>query len=94
MSTYESLGKSLGLEDIRSADWSEVVKPFWPAVFFSALVPRNFFRMLRSGWTTILGAIATVSAVCVFGSPSDYICRMIMIKLYCKTRDQILSNRF
>ena len=39
---------------------SEFVAPFWPAVFFSALVPRNFFRMLRSGWTTVKGAIATV----------------------------------
>ena len=33
---------------------------FWPAVFFSALVPRNFFRMMRTGITTIKGAIATL----------------------------------
>ena len=37
-----------------------VQAPFWPAVVRSALVPRNFFRMLRTGLTTIKGAIAAV----------------------------------
>jgi tocopherol O-methyltransferase len=61
VSKYVEIAQKLGLEDVRKADWSEFVAPFWPAVFMSALIPTNFLRMLRSGWTTIKGAIATVS---------------------------------
>jgi len=61
VSRYVQLAKRMGLEDVRTEDWSDYVAPFWPAVMASALVPRNFFRMLRSGWTTIKGAIASVS---------------------------------
>lgn len=59
-STYVNIAKDLGLGDVRFADWSEFVAPFWPAVFRSALVPRNFLRMMRTGMTTIKGAIATL----------------------------------
>ena len=59
-SRYVEIAKDLGLKDIRFADWSEFVAPFWPAVFRSALNPKNFFRMMRTGMTTIKGAIATL----------------------------------
>lgn len=59
-STYVALAKSHGLEDIRQADWSEFIAPFWPNVLKSSLNPRNFFRLLRTGLTTIKGAIATL----------------------------------
>nr|CAD1818582.1 unnamed protein product [Ananas comosus var. bracteatus] len=49
--------KSLSLEDIRTADWSENVAPFWPAVIRSALTWRGFTSLLRSGWKTIRGAL-------------------------------------
>ena len=58
-STYVRIAKTLGLEDIRQDDWTRFVAPFWPAVIRSALVPRNFFRMLRSGRKTVAGAIAS-----------------------------------
>eukprot|EP01038_Epipyxis_sp_PR26KG_P006034 gene6034-8308_t len=58
-SKYVEIANSLGLEDVRSADWSEFVAPFWPAVMRSALVPKNFFRMLRTGKTVLKGAIAS-----------------------------------
>ena len=58
--TYVDIANSLNLEDIRMADWSEFIAPFWPAVFRSALRPKNFFRLLRTGITTIKGAIATL----------------------------------
>ena len=32
-STYVSIAKKLGLEDVRQDDWSEFIAPFWPAVF-------------------------------------------------------------
>ena len=57
-SKYVELMKSTGLQDVRSDDWSDFVMPFWPAVFRSALVPRNFVRMIRSGKTTVKGAWA------------------------------------
>ena len=60
LSSYVKLARQAGLEDVRSADWSEFVKPFWAAVFMSALRPRNFFRMLQSGWTVVKGALATL----------------------------------
>ena len=60
-SKYVQLFKDLGLEDVRQDDWSEYIAPFWGAVFQSALPPKNFIRLLRSGMTTVKGAIATVS---------------------------------
>ena len=45
-STYVDYFKSIGLEDVRSDDWSEFIGPFWPAVFKSALKPQNFVILL------------------------------------------------
>eukprot|EP00898_Chlorokybus_atmophyticus_P006870 jgi/Chlat1/7184/Chrsp57S06845 len=44
-------------KDIRTTDWSKEVSPFWPAVIKSALTPQGFIGLLRSGWTTIRGAL-------------------------------------
>lgn len=60
-SEYVKIAEELGLEDIRTEDWSEYVLPFWPAVIRSALNPRNFIKMILSGMVTIKGAIASVS---------------------------------
>jgi tocopherol O-methyltransferase len=62
-SEYVRLAEGLGLEDVRQADWSEPIAPFWGAVFWSALggpFPKNLLRLLRSGPTTVKGAIATL----------------------------------
>ena len=59
-SEYHRIANKLGLEDIRTDDWSDFIAPFWPAVFRSSLVPSNFLRLLRTGKTTIKGAIATL----------------------------------
>lgn len=59
-SEYVAIAHELGLQDVRVTDWSEFVLPFWPAVIRSALVPGNFFRMVRSGMTTVKGAIASL----------------------------------
>lgn len=55
---YVHIASSLMLQDIRTADWSENVAPFWPAVIRSALTWRGFTSLLRSGWKTIRGAFA------------------------------------
>ncbi|GAB2276754.1 Tocopherol O-methyltransferase, chloroplastic [Dionaea muscipula] len=48
---------SLALQDIRAADWSEYVAPFWPAVIQSALTWKGLTTLLRRGWKTIRGAL-------------------------------------
>ncbi|VFQ73687.1 unnamed protein product [Cuscuta campestris] len=55
---YVNLLKSYSLRDIKVADWSENVAPFWPAVIKSALSWKGITSLLRSGWKTIRGAMA------------------------------------
>nr|GEW17771.1 gamma-tocopherol methyltransferase [Tanacetum cinerariifolium] len=54
---YVKLLESLSLQDIKSADWSGNVAPFWPAVIKSALSWKAITSLLRSGWKTIRGAM-------------------------------------
>ncbi|XP_052196881.1 LOW QUALITY PROTEIN: probable tocopherol O-methyltransferase, chloroplastic [Diospyros lotus] len=54
---YVNLLQSLSLQDIKAADWSENVAPFWPAVISSALTWKGFVSLLQSGWKTIRGAL-------------------------------------
>nr|XP_016489188.1 PREDICTED: tocopherol O-methyltransferase, chloroplastic-like isoform X1 [Nicotiana tabacum]XP_016489195.1 PREDICTED: tocopherol O-methyltransferase, chloroplastic-like isoform X2 [Nicotiana tabacum] len=55
---YVKLLQSNSLRDIKAADWSENVAPFWPAVIKSALTWKGFTSILRSGWKTIKAALA------------------------------------
>jgi len=55
---YEAIAQSLPLEDLRTADWSTAVAPFWDVVIDSALTPAAIVGLLRSGWSTIRGAFA------------------------------------
>ncbi|CAN6487002.1 unnamed protein product [Victoria cruziana] len=54
---YGRIAESFHLEDIKTADWSEHVAPFWPAVIRSALTLKGFISMLRAGWKTVKGAM-------------------------------------
>eukprot|EP00262_Sarcandra_glabra_P008272 TRINITY_DN215_c0_g1_i1.p1 TRINITY_DN215_c0_g1~~TRINITY_DN215_c0_g1_i1.p1 ORF type:complete len:305 (-),score=42.44 TRINITY_DN215_c0_g1_i1:398-1312(-) len=55
---YVQIAKSLKLEEIKVADWSKNVAPFWPAVMRSALTWKGFTSLLGSGWKAIKGALA------------------------------------
>ncbi|GLJ12469.1 hypothetical protein SUGI_0191680 [Cryptomeria japonica] len=55
---YVKLAQACSLEDIKAADWSENVAPFWPAVISSALSWRGVMGLFKSGWKTIKGALA------------------------------------
>nr|AFO70130.1 gamma-tocopherol methyltransferase [Carthamus tinctorius] len=55
---YIKLLESLSLQDIKAADWSPNVAPFWPAVIKTALSWTGITSLLRSGWKTIRGAMA------------------------------------
>ncbi|XP_074583668.1 gamma-tocopherol methyltransferase, chloroplastic-like isoform X2 [Curcuma longa] len=54
---YVKIANSLSLEDIKTADWSDYVAPFWPAVIRSAFTWKGFTSLVRSGWKTIKGAL-------------------------------------
>ncbi|XP_020704811.1 probable tocopherol O-methyltransferase, chloroplastic isoform X2 [Dendrobium catenatum] len=54
---YVHIAGSLPLQDIKRADWSDNVAPFWPAVIKSALTWNGLTSLLRSGWKTIKGAL-------------------------------------
>ncbi|XP_058181637.1 gamma-tocopherol methyltransferase, chloroplastic-like [Rhododendron vialii] len=54
---YVKILESLSLQDIKTADWSKNVAPFWPAVIRSALTWKGITSLLRSGWKTIRGAL-------------------------------------
>ena len=43
--------------DVRSADWSEEVAPFWGEVIKSAFTTEGVAGLLKAGWTTIKGAL-------------------------------------
>lgn len=55
---YEALARNLSFQNIRIADWSKAVAPFWDVVIDSALNPISIFGLLRSGWTTIQAALS------------------------------------
>jgi tocopherol O-methyltransferase len=55
---YEAIAHQLPLNNIRTADWSTAVAPFWNFVIDSAFTPQAFFGLLFSGWSTIQGALS------------------------------------
>lgn len=55
---YEAIAHDLSFLNIRTADWSEAVAPFWDVVIDSALNPRSFLGLLRCGWPTIRAALS------------------------------------
>ncbi len=58
LSQYEAIAHSIGFHNIRTADWSTAVAPFWDVVIDSALTPGAIVGLLRSGWTTIQAALS------------------------------------
>ncbi|BAZ07913.1 methyltransferase domain-containing protein [Calothrix sp. NIES-3974] len=55
---YTEIATKLPLKDLKIADWSAAVAPFWNVVIDSAFTPQALFGLLRAGWTTIQGALA------------------------------------
>ncbi|XP_010247985.1 PREDICTED: probable tocopherol O-methyltransferase, chloroplastic [Nelumbo nucifera] len=52
---YVKLLQSLSLQDIKVADWSRYVTPFWPAVIRSLFSWKRIIPLLRRGWQNIKG---------------------------------------
>ncbi|MEO1592057.1 MAG: methyltransferase domain-containing protein [Cyanobacteria bacterium J06632_22] len=55
---YEALAWDIGFQDVKAADWSTAVEPFWDDVIRSALDPVVLFKLLQSGGTTLDGALS------------------------------------
>ena len=45
--------------DIKTADWSEEVAPFWGEVIKTAFTAEGISGLLKAGWTTIKGALVS-----------------------------------
>lgn len=55
---YEAIADDLPFQDIRTADWSQAVAPFWNVVIDSTFTPAALLGLLFSGWTTIEAALS------------------------------------
>ena len=55
---YAQIAQELGFEQIRTADWSDAVAPFWQEVIVSAVSPAVIWKILGAGWDTLQGALA------------------------------------
>jgi len=55
---YEAIAQNLSFPNIRTADWSKAVAPFWDFVIDSAFTFDAIIGLLLSGWTTIQGALS------------------------------------
>ncbi len=55
---YEAIARNISLNNIRTADWSQAVAPFWDLVILSAFNPKAIFGLLTSGWDTIQAALS------------------------------------
>ncbi|GAB4181138.1 MAG: methyltransferase domain-containing protein [Coleofasciculaceae cyanobacterium] len=55
---YEAKSRNLPLHNIRTADWSDAVAPFWDVVIDSAFEPQAILGLLQSGWSTIEAALS------------------------------------
>lgn len=54
---YTAIAQSIGFQNIRTADWSPAVAPFWNVVIDSALNWDTIVSLLQSGWTTLQAAL-------------------------------------
>lgn len=55
---YEAIARNLAFQNIRTADWSISVAPFWNVVIDSAFNPLAIWGLLCSGWGTIQAALS------------------------------------
>lgn len=55
---YEVIARNLSFNNIRTADWSNAVAPFWQIVIDSALSPKAIWGLFTAGWTTVQAALS------------------------------------
>ena len=55
---YEEIAHNLSFKNVRTADWSTAVAPFWDVVIDSAFNLSAIWGLLCSGWETIAAALS------------------------------------
>lgn len=55
---FDETAKEVGFKQIKSADWSAAVAPFWTAVIKSALTWKGMVGLVKAGPQTLKGAYA------------------------------------
>ncbi|XVF30549.1 hypothetical protein REPUB_Repub16aG0067500 [Reevesia pubescens] len=63
ISDYVKLLQSLSLQDIKAADWSQNVAPFWPIVIRSILTWKGLISLLCSGFEIIKEVLVMPSVI-------------------------------
>ena len=58
LAEYEAIAWQLPLSNIRTADWSTAVAPFWNQVISSAIDLHAIINLIKSGWKTVEAALA------------------------------------
>ena len=58
LQSYSEIARQLPLHNLRLADWSKAVAPFWDDVLASALRPAVLLGIVTNGWSTLSGALA------------------------------------
>jgi tocopherol O-methyltransferase len=56
--TYRDIVEQCGFQDLRVADWSTAVEPFWDVVIDSAITPQAVIGLLKAGRKTIEAAMS------------------------------------
>jgi tocopherol O-methyltransferase len=56
--TQSAIARNISFQNIRTADWSDAVAPFWDIVIDSIFEPKVIFGLLQSGWSTVQGALS------------------------------------
>lgn len=58
LSEYKTIAQQCGFQDIKTADWSTAVAPFWDVVIDSALNLEAVTELVKAGWKTMESALS------------------------------------
>ena len=58
LSEYKAIAHRTNFQNIKTADWSQAVAPFWDVVIDSAISPSAILGVLRSGLSTLTAALS------------------------------------
>jgi tocopherol O-methyltransferase len=58
LSEYKTIAQQCGFQDIKTADWSTAVAPFWDVVIDSALNFEAVTELVKAGWKTMESALS------------------------------------
>ncbi|MDS3861476.1 methyltransferase domain-containing protein [Thermosynechococcaceae cyanobacterium BACA0444] len=55
---YQAIATTLPLTEVKTADWSSAVAPFWQDVIASTTSPQALWGLLTAGWSTVEAALS------------------------------------